>query len=76
MAGILKYLEFQCVRKLPDPEGPLAACIPTKATVEPQNVGSLKYGHLDKQDTISRSKKTYVDNELVTPLNCVHPDIP
>ena len=45
-------------------------------TVEPRNADSLKYGHLDKQDTISRSQKTYVDNALVTPLNCVHLDIP
>eukprot|EP00731_Ephydatia_muelleri_P003787 Em0001g3787a len=42
-------------------------------TMKPRNADSLKYGHLDKQDTISRSQKTYVDNALVTtPLNCVH----
>ena len=31
MAGILKYFEPQRIRKLPDPEGPLAAYIPTNA---------------------------------------------
>ena len=31
MAGILKYFEPQRVRKLPDPEGPLAAYIPMNA---------------------------------------------
>ena len=32
MAGILKYFEQpQRIRELPDPEGPLADCIPTNA---------------------------------------------
>ena len=31
MDDIFKYFEPQHVRKLPDPEGPLAACIPTNA---------------------------------------------
>ena len=31
IAGILKYFEPQHIRELPDPKGPLAACIPTNA---------------------------------------------
>ena len=40
--------------------------------MEPRNADSLKYGHLDKQDTISRSQTSYF--ERFQPLNKGHLD--